>query len=101
MGDNKDYGLWLLRAVAKPPISDIFEDSLRGTDVFRRGRVERDGGFILRSVPPAVDVCGAEYTGEAGASYFHRLKLQEKSSRNDMEEDRYFICMRRLPSPAK
>eukprot|EP00928_Gymnodinium_smaydae_P047557 TRINITY_DN3174_c0_g1_i1.p1 TRINITY_DN3174_c0_g1~~TRINITY_DN3174_c0_g1_i1.p1 ORF type:complete len:905 (+),score=270.73 TRINITY_DN3174_c0_g1_i1:73-2787(+) len=94
--DSRDYGVWLLRTLASAPLAAVFEDALRGTKADKQGRIERSGALALRSSPPPRELCGAEYTGEAGASYFQRLKLQEKSSRQQaQEEERYFLCLRR------
>eukprot|EP00929_Paragymnodinium_shiwhaense_P034623 TRINITY_DN1880_c0_g3_i1.p1 TRINITY_DN1880_c0_g3~~TRINITY_DN1880_c0_g3_i1.p1 ORF type:complete len:904 (+),score=277.86 TRINITY_DN1880_c0_g3_i1:130-2841(+) len=94
--DSKEYGIYLLRTLAKEPLNELFEDALKGTGAHRDGIAAKEGRMWLRSTAPPPDLCGAEYTGEAGSSYFQRLKLQEKSSRAHPEEElRYFICLKR------
>lgn len=94
--DSKAYGSWLLRTLASAPLAACFEDALLKGGAAKRGVVEQEGALCLRTAAPPPEVCGAEYTGEAGASYFQRLKIQEASSKSwPQEEDRYFLCLRR------
>lgn len=92
--DNFEYGRWLAEVLAKAPLTEVYEDALHGTTADREGRLDRIGSVGVRSVPPPVSVCGAQYHGKAGASYFQRLKRSEKGS-HGMEDERYFLCMRR------
>lgn len=93
--DSHVYGRWLLKAFGSDErLMELFEDALAGTDCERDGFMAREGGIRLRTVPPPVERCGAEYSGDAGASYFQRLKLEERGSRlQDVE--RCFLCLRR------
>lgn len=86
--DVPEYGKWLRRTLASPPLSEVFEDAIKSEDGKKKLRV--------RDTPPSVEVCGAEYSGEAGASYFQRLKRSERHSRAQEYESRYFLCLRRL-----
>eukprot|EP00927_Polykrikos_kofoidii_P036917 TRINITY_DN31120_c0_g1_i1.p1 TRINITY_DN31120_c0_g1~~TRINITY_DN31120_c0_g1_i1.p1 ORF type:complete len:1040 (+),score=199.50 TRINITY_DN31120_c0_g1_i1:79-3120(+) len=98
--DSEDYGLWLMRTFAKPPLTELFEDALRGTEAHKDGVHEREGKVFLRNLPPPKKLCGADYTGEAGASYFQRLKSLEKNSRRE-DENRFFLCFRRRDTAEK
>jgi len=92
--DSLEYGKWLLNTVASPSLAEVFEDALHGKKSGKEGRLEQVGNFALRTSPPPPEVCGADYAGEAGASYFQRLKKSEQRSRHQ-EELRYFLCLRR------
>uniref|UniRef100_A0A7S1RIE9 tRNA (guanine(46)-N(7))-methyltransferase n=1 Tax=Alexandrium catenella TaxID=2925 RepID=A0A7S1RIE9_ALECA len=94
--DSVDYGRFLLDSVASKAMAGVYEDALSGTPAAKVRRLAQEGGFGLRAEPPPAEVCGAEYKGEDGASYFQRLKFSERSSRGQTEEDRFFICLRRL-----
>jgi len=89
--DSPEYGKWLRRTLSVPPLSDIFEDAIKSGDK------EKDVSkkLRIRTEPPPLEVCGAEYSGEAGASYFQRLKQSERGSRGQDDESRYFLCLRR------
>jgi len=100
--DNIDYARFLLRTAASPAVSGVFEDALHGTPAAKERRVAHQGTVSLRAEPPPLEVCGAQYKGPDGASYFQRLKQSEMQSRRQRgreedEEDRYFICLRRKP----
>lgn len=53
-------------------------------------------GLGLRTAAPPLEVCGAVYRGQRGASYFQRLKQSEKGSRGE-EDERYYLCLRKRP----
>jgi len=93
--DSVEYGRFLLESVASKALAEVYEDALSGTPAAKIRRLAQEGDFGLRAEPPPLEVCGAEYKGEAGASYFQRLKLSERSSRGREEEDRFFLCLRR------
>lgn len=92
--DSPEYGRWLMKTLSEPPLSKLFEDALMGTDADLNGHFAKVGKVRLRNKPPPVEVCGAEYSGENGASYFQRLKRDERDSRGQ-EVDRWFLCLRR------
>jgi len=103
--DSWEYGEWLLKTVTSPDLAEVFEDALDGTPASKQKRLAKAGRVGLRGEPPPVEVCGAEYRGKAGASYFQRLKKSEKSFRGivgEEAEQRYFLCLRRrdtVPAP--
>merc|ERR1711924_225070 len=79
--DSPEYGEWLMKAFASPALAAVFEDALLGTKAHKAGRFKVEGAIHLRIAPPPIDVCGAEYSGEAGGSYFQKLKSKERNSR--------------------
>lgn len=97
--DSLEYGKWLLKTLAQPGFANLFEDALLGTKANKTLRLAKEGKVGLRAAPPPPKICGADYSGKAGASYFQRLKQSEKGSRGQ-EDHRYFICLRRLRETA-
>jgi len=86
--DSPEYGKWLRRAFAASPLNEVFEDAIKSGE--GEGKKLR-----IRTEIPSIEVCGAEYSGEAGASYFQRLKQSERGSRGQDDESRYFLCLRK------
>ncbi|CAK9034597.1 Hypothetical protein SCF082_LOCUS20923 [Durusdinium trenchii] len=102
--DSLPYGEWLLNAFASQPLSNLFQDALRGR-AGKAGRVSGPkSGISLRNEAPPLEVCGAVYRtkggGAGGGSYFQRLKESEKGSRDDAGADeRYYLCLKKKSSP--
>lgn len=93
--DSPEYGKWLRSTLASSPLNQVFKDALNDNAEASETAPKKPPKLRLRTEPPPVDICGADYSGDAGASYFQRLKKSERGSRGQNEENRYFLCLRK------